>query len=52
MAPRQNKQRSKEEAKKPMAQQERGENLQPIDLSQKSVRRLIREIVPDKQSTF
>ena len=52
MAPRQNKQRSKEEAKKPMAQQERAENLQPLDLSQKSVRRLIREIVPDKQSTF
>jgi hypothetical protein len=47
MAPRQNKQRSKEEAKKPTAQQESDENLQPLDLSQKTVRRLIREIVLD-----
>jgi len=47
MAPRQNKQRSKEEAKKPMPMQESDENLQPLDLSQKTVRRLIREIVFD-----
>ena len=42
MAPRQNKQRSKEDAKKPMAQQESDENLQQLDLSQKIVRKLIR----------
>ena len=42
MAPRQNKQRSKEEAKKPMPEQESKESLQPFALSQKSVRKLIR----------
>ena len=47
MAPRQNKQRSKEEAKKPMPMQESDDNLQPLDLSKKTVRKLIRDIVLD-----
>jgi hypothetical protein len=52
MAQRQNKQRSKEEDKKPMPEQESKENLQPLDLKQKSVRKLIREIVLANEPTF
>ena len=52
MAQIQNKQRSKEEDKKPMPEQESKENLQPLDLKQKSVRKLIREIVFANEPTF